>query len=94
MAPGLDVLVRRIAPVEKPTDPDALILESWAQGYMVGSLIIMAAVTIANMRRGVLLHKLILLEVGPRKPQSAFSKEHATSFSLHSMLTPSASFYS
>jgi len=67
MAPGLDVLVRRIAPVEKPTDPDALILESWAQGYMVGSLIIMAAVTIANMRRGVLLHKLILLEVGLRK---------------------------
>lgn len=30
---------------------------------MVGSLIIMAAVTVANMRRGVLLHKLILLEL-------------------------------
>ena len=47
----------------KPSDPDSLILESWAQGYMVGSLIIMGAITIANMRRGIVLHKLILLEV-------------------------------
>ena len=30
---------------------------------MVGSLIIMSCITLANMRRGVLLHKLILLEV-------------------------------
>jgi hypothetical protein len=30
---------------------------------MVGSLIIMACITIANMRRGVLLHKFILVEV-------------------------------
>lgn len=30
---------------------------------MTGSLVIMAAMTCANMRRGVLLHKLILLEV-------------------------------
>lgn len=49
--------------VSKPTDPDGLILEAWAQGYMVGSLIIMACITISNMRRGVLLHKLILIEV-------------------------------
>lgn len=49
--------------VSKPEEPESLILESWAQGYMVGSLIIMAAITIANMRRGVLLHKLIFLEV-------------------------------
>jgi hypothetical protein len=32
---------------------------------MTGSLVIMAAVTYANMRPGVLLHKLILLEVTP-----------------------------
>lgn len=31
---------------------------------MTGSLFIMTAVTYANMRPGVLLHKLILLEVG------------------------------
>jgi hypothetical protein len=30
---------------------------------MVGSLIIMSCITIANMRKGVLLHKLILLEL-------------------------------
>jgi hypothetical protein len=30
---------------------------------MVGALIIMCGITLANMRRGVLLHKLILIEV-------------------------------
>lgn len=34
---------------------------------MVGSLLIMAAITIANMRRKVLLHKLILVEVSAPK---------------------------
>ncbi|KAF2688591.1 hypothetical protein K458DRAFT_440182 [Lentithecium fluviatile CBS 122367] len=43
-----------------PEDPHALVVEAWAQGYMVGSLIIMAFITIANMRRGVILHKLLL----------------------------------
>ncbi|KAF1994154.1 hypothetical protein P154DRAFT_586700 [Amniculicola lignicola CBS 123094] len=46
--------------VERPTDPDSLILEAWAQGFMVGALVIMSFITVANMRRGVLLHKLIL----------------------------------
>lgn len=67
--------------VGRPTNPDGLVLEAWAQGYMyvltfpkrcqtthalprVGSLVIMTCITIANMRRGVLLHKLILIEVG------------------------------
>jgi hypothetical protein len=44
--------------VPKPSDPEELILEAWAQGYLVGSLIIMAFITLANMRRGVLLHKV------------------------------------
>lgn len=56
-------LARRDEKIEKPTDPAGLVLEAWAQGYMVGSLIIMSCITLANMRRGVLLHKLILLEV-------------------------------
>lgn len=55
-------LLRRI--VQRPeNDPAALILESWSQGLMTGSLVLMAAITYANMRPGVLLHKLILLEV-------------------------------
>lgn len=49
--------------VGRPTDPDGLVLEAWAQGFMVGSLVLMAAITIANMRAKVLLHKLILAEV-------------------------------
>ncbi len=59
-------LARRYVPppVTKPTNTNGLILEAWAQGFMVGALVIMACITIANMRRGVLLHKLILIEVG------------------------------
>lgn len=50
--------------IGRPVDPNGLVLEAWAQGLMLGSLVIMAAITIANMRRKVLLHKLILFEVG------------------------------
>ncbi|KAH7073972.1 hypothetical protein BKA63DRAFT_491919 [Paraphoma chrysanthemicola] len=49
--------------VEKPVDPTELVLEAWAQGLLVGSLVILSFITLANMRRGVLLHKLILLEL-------------------------------
>ncbi len=48
---------------QKPSDPGKLTLEAWSQGFMVGALIIMCGITLANMRRGVLLHKLILIEV-------------------------------
>jgi hypothetical protein len=44
-------------------DPGAFILEAWGQGFMFGALMIMAIITITNMKRGVLLHKMILLEV-------------------------------
>ncbi|KAI9805368.1 MAG: hypothetical protein M1833_005821 [Piccolia ochrophora] len=37
-------------------------LEAWSQGFMVGALIFMSGVTLANMGRR-LLHKLILLEL-------------------------------
>jgi hypothetical protein len=39
------------------------VVESWSQGFMVGALLIMACITVANMRRRVLLHRLILAEV-------------------------------
>lgn len=35
--------------------PENLILEGWGQGFVVGALIIMACITVANMRRRVLL---------------------------------------
>ncbi|KAF2128959.1 hypothetical protein P153DRAFT_376288 [Dothidotthia symphoricarpi CBS 119687] len=53
----------RAKAVEKPTNRTELVLEAWSMGYLVGSLVIMAFITLANMRRGVLLHKLILLEL-------------------------------
>lgn len=56
-------LSKRNAVIHRPTDSDGLVLEAWAQGFMVGTLLFMIAITIANMRRRVLLHKLILAEV-------------------------------
>jgi len=55
--------VERTLDVQKPSDVEGAIIEAWAQGFMVGSLIVMACVAFSNMRRGVLLHKLILIEV-------------------------------
>lgn len=53
--------------VSKPTEADALILEAWGQGLMVGSLLIMAAITLSNMKSHILLHKLIFAEVRKSK---------------------------
>lgn len=50
-------------PNARPSDPDGLVLEAWGQGLMVGSLVVMAAVTFSNMKRRILLHKLIFAEV-------------------------------
>lgn len=62
MAPTIGIFPRAHAAIEKPTG-DGLAIEAWSQGYMIGSLIIMAAITIASMRKKVILHKLILLEL-------------------------------
>lgn len=47
-------------------NPEVYVVESWGEGFMFGALLIMSCITISNMRRGVLLHKLILLEVCSR----------------------------
>ncbi|KAL3479678.1 hypothetical protein BJX99DRAFT_67243 [Aspergillus californicus] len=60
----------------RPKDPDGLVLEAWGQGLMVGSLLIMAAVTLANMRRHVLLHKLIAAELLLAIPHGTFIFAH------------------
>lgn len=45
---------------------EAYILEGWGEGFMLGALLIMVIITISNMRRRVLLHKIILLEVSSK----------------------------
>ncbi|KAI1369041.1 hypothetical protein F5Y08DRAFT_325462 [Xylaria arbuscula] len=47
-------------------------LEAWSQGFMIGALVIMIGITLANMRRGVLLHKLILIELFLAVPNGFF----------------------
>ena len=48
------------------TSAEGFIIEAWSEGFMVGALLIMACITVAAMRKGILLHKLILCEV--RRP--------------------------
>ena len=43
-----------------------VIPEGWSQGVLFGGLLVLVMFTIANMRRHVLLHRLILLEAGHR----------------------------
>jgi hypothetical protein len=43
-------------------------LEAWAQGYNVGSLIILLLIVFCNYRSGQWLHKFIVLEVSPYIP--------------------------
>jgi hypothetical protein len=72
MAPGFSLQRRNDTSDPNSTDDgnwraiasdEDFILEGWSEGFMVGALVIMACITVANMRRGVLLHKLILVEV-------------------------------
>jgi hypothetical protein len=42
---------------------NAVILEAWVEGLQLGALVILMLIVICNLRRHVLLHKLILLEV-------------------------------
>lgn len=42
-----------------------LIVEAWGQGFNCGSIVILLLFVLCNYRPGVLLHKLILLEVSP-----------------------------
>ncbi|KAH7125863.1 hypothetical protein EDB81DRAFT_872134 [Dactylonectria macrodidyma] len=55
----------------KPTDIGVITLESWSQGFMMGAVVIMIGMTLANMRR-VLLHRLILLELCLVLPNCVF----------------------
>ncbi|KAG9256371.1 uncharacterized protein F5Z01DRAFT_735044 [Emericellopsis atlantica] len=56
----------------KPENSLKLTLEAWSQGFMVGALVIMCGITLANMRGGVLLHKLILIELLLAVPNGFF----------------------
>ncbi|ORY13040.1 hypothetical protein BCR34DRAFT_600163 [Clohesyomyces aquaticus] len=55
------------SPTEVPTRSsltlESGLLEAWAEGYNVGSIIILILIVFCNYRSGILLHKLILLEL-------------------------------
>lgn len=60
---------------------ESYIVESWGEGFMFGALLIMSVIAVANMRRGVLLHKLILFEVSLAAKVEGYVCAHPFSFS-------------
>lgn len=40
-----------------------LVAEAWGQGFMVGALVVLLLLTVASMRSGIVLHKLIIAEL-------------------------------
>ncbi|BCS00107.1 uncharacterized protein AKAW2_50448A [Aspergillus luchuensis] len=65
---------------QRPTDPDILVVEAWGQGFLVGSLIVMIAITAANMKKGVLLHRLIVAELALVLGHGMFVFLHAPAY--------------
>ena len=68
MAPPIAAyLIERAHEVKVPTKSslaqNGIILEAWGQGFNVGALVILILLVCCNIKRGVLLHKLILIEV-------------------------------
>lgn len=55
---------RTSPPTRSSLSTEGGFLEAWAQGYNVGSLVILILIVFCNYRSGKWLHKLILLEVG------------------------------
>ncbi|KAF9895352.1 hypothetical protein FE257_000256 [Aspergillus nanangensis] len=75
--------MRKNVDSHRPTDPDALVVEAWGEGVLVGSLIIMIAITAANMRRNVLLHKLIVAELVLAIGHGTFILSHSPIYGWH-----------
>jgi hypothetical protein len=69
------------------------LIEAWAQGFNVGALIILMLFVVCNYRRGVLLHKLVILEVCI-VPASTLATANSLigRFCSHSGMAPSFSF--
>ncbi|PYH64020.1 uncharacterized protein BO88DRAFT_458514 [Aspergillus vadensis CBS 113365] len=65
---------------QRPTDPDILVVEAWGQGFLVGFLIVMIAITSANMKKGVLLHKLNVAELALALGHGTFIFLHAPAY--------------
>ncbi|KAH6633038.1 hypothetical protein C7974DRAFT_163681 [Boeremia exigua] len=54
---------RTSPPTRNSLSTEGGFLEAWAQGYNVGSLVILILIVFCNYRSGIWLHKLILLEL-------------------------------
>jgi hypothetical protein len=56
------ITTRTSPPIRASLSTEGGFLEAWAQGYNVGSLVILILIVFCNYRSGTWLHKLIVLE--------------------------------
>ncbi|KAF3050343.1 hypothetical protein E8E11_006398 [Didymella keratinophila] len=61
--PTPEATTRTSPPTRNSLSTEGGFLEAWAQGYNVGSLVILILIVFCNYRPGIWLHKLILLEL-------------------------------
>lgn len=60
---GLTLVPRASNGTKASLDPSDRVLEAWGEGFNLGALVILILLLFCNYKVGVLLHKLILLEV-------------------------------
>ena len=60
---GMTLVPRASNGTKASLDQSDMILEAWGEGFNLGALIIILLILFCNYRVGVLLHKLIFLEV-------------------------------
>jgi hypothetical protein len=83
--PTPEATTRTSPPTRASLSKEGGFLEAWAQGYYVGSLVILILIVFCNYRSGILLHKLVLLEVGTNHHIGCTVVDHSSSFSLSGM---------
>lgn len=77
-----ETTTRTSPPTRGSLSTEGGLLEAWAQGYNVGSLLILILIVFCNYRSGIWLHKLILLEVGTNHHIRCTIVDHCSWFSL------------
>ena len=61
---GSELATRAVMEANGDAQREQVIVEAWAQGFNVGAVVTLILFVMCNYRRGVMLHALILVEVG------------------------------
>ncbi|KAF7562115.1 hypothetical protein G7046_g2020 [Stylonectria norvegica] len=60
---SLGARTEQLDPLAANNTREQIIVEAWGQGFMVGAIVLLILLVLCNYRKGILLHKLIVLEL-------------------------------